>query len=98
MNFLQKLFKKPITPIIESIEKSKNLNDIKQFDDIWVKFQDKICEGWVTNRDGSTVSIVYSSPEGRLLETNFTIERPLNREIIEQNNKTFYLTKKAAGL
>jgi hypothetical protein len=99
MNFLKKLFEKPKTPIVtKEILPEKNLNDLHQFDDVWIKFNDNVCEGWVTGRDGDTLSIVFSDIDNRLLETTFTIERPYNRQSMEQNKKVLYLTKKAAGI
>ena len=101
MNIFQKLFKYLTTkPIIISIKEEpiKSLNDIAQFDDVWVGINDKIFEGWVVERKENNVEIVYTNAQHKLVDTNFKIERPLNRESLEQGNKVLYLTKRAAGI
>ena len=79
-------------------EPVKYLNDIAQFDDVWVGINDKIFEGWVVERKENIVDIIYTNAQHKLVDTTFKIERPLNRESLEQGNKTLYLTKRAAGI
>ena len=101
MNIFQKLFKYLTTkPIIISIKEEpiKSLNDIAQFDDVWVGINDKIFEGWVVERKENNVEIVYTNAQHKLVDTSFKIERPFNRESLEQGNKVLYLTKRAAGI
>ena len=101
MNIFKKLFKHitakyiPVTVKKESI---KYLNDIAQFDDVWVGINGKIFEGWVVERKENNVEIVYTNAQYKLVDTNFKIERPLNRESLEQGNNILYLTKRAAGI
>lgn len=101
MNIFQRLFKyivpKPVqVPVKE--ESVKCLNDIAQFDDVWVGINGKIFEGWVVERKENIVDIIYTNAQHKLVDTSFKIERPLNRESLEQGNKILYLTKKAAGI
>ena len=101
MNIFQKLFKYLTTkPIIISIKEEpiKSLNDIAQFDDVWVGINDKIFEGWVVERKENNVEIVYTNAQHKLVDISFKIERPFNRESLEQGNKVLYLTKRAAGI
>ena len=101
MNIFQKLFKYLTTkPIIISIKEEpiKSLNDIAQFDDVWVGINGKIFEGWVVERKENNVEIVYTNAQHKLVDTSFKIERPFNRESLEQGNKVLYLTKRAAGI
>ena len=101
MNIFQKLFKYLTTkPIIISIKEEpiKSLNDIAQFDDVWVGINDKIFEGWVVERKENNIEIVYTNAQYKLVDISFRIERPLNRESLEQGNKVLYLTKRAAGI
>ena len=101
MNIFQKLFKY-ITPKFISVpikeEPVKYLNDIAQFDDVWVGINDKIFEGWVVERKENNVEIVYTNAQYKLVDASFKIERPFNRESLEQGNKILYLTKRAAGI
>ena len=101
MNIFQKLCKH-ITPEFKQIsikqEPVKYLNDLAQFDDVWVGINDKIFEGWVVERKENNVEIVYTNAQHKLVDTSFKIERPFNRESLEQGNKVLYLTKRAAGI
>jgi hypothetical protein len=101
MNFFKKLFKKEI-PVLKDIKNKilpdKNLNDIAQFDDVWVGLGGSVYEGWVVERKGDLVSVVYTDAAGKLQDIFFTIVRPLNRDILKEDNKILYLTKEAAGL
>ena len=101
MNILKKLFKY-IIPEPKQIsikqEPVKYLNDLAQFDDVWIGINGKIYEGWVVERKENNVEIVYTNAQYKLVDTNFKIERPLNRESLEQGNKILYLTKRAAGI
>ena len=101
MNIFQRLFKyivpKPAqVPVKE--ESVKCLNDIAQFDDVWVGINGKIFEGWVVERKENIIDIIYTNAQHKLVDTSFKIERPLNRESLEQGNKILYLTKRAAGI
>lgn len=101
MNIFKKLFKH-ITPKFKQIsikqEPVKYLNDLTQFDDVWVGINGKIFEGWVVERKENNVEIVYTNAQYKLVDTSFKIERPFNRESLEQGNKVLYLTKRAAGI
>ena len=99
MNIFKKLFKRTIKPILPVVQTpKKTLNDISQFDDVWVGINDKIFEGWVVERKENNVEIVYTNAQHKLVDTSFKIERPFNRESLEQGNKVLYLTKRAAGI
>ena len=101
MNILKKLFKY-IIPEPKQIpiqqEPIKYLNNISQFDDVWIGINGKIYEGWVVERKENNVEIVYTNAQYKLVDTSFKIERPFNRESLEQGNKILYLTKRAAGI
>ena len=79
-------------------EPAKYLNNIAQFDDVWIGINNEIFEGWVVERKENIVDIIYTNAQHKLVDTTFKIERPLNRESLEQGNKTLYLTKRAAGI
>ena len=101
MNIFKKLFNyitPKFTPVPIKEEPVKCLNDIAQFDDVWVGINNEIFEGWVVERKENNVAIIYTNAQHKLVDTNFKIERPLNRESLEQGNKVLYLTKRAAGI
>ena len=101
MNIFQKLFKYITTKSIKNSTKEepiKYLNNIAQFDDVWVGINNEIFEGWVVERKENNVEIVYTNAQYKLVDTSFKIERPFNRESLEQGNKVLYLTKRAAGI
>ena len=101
MNIFQKIFKYITTKSIKISKKEepvKYLNNIAQFDDVWVGINGKIFEGWVVERKENNVEIVYTNAQYKLVDTSFKIERPFNRELLEQGNKILYLTKRAAGI
>ena len=96
MGFFKRLFSKKEEPI-PSPSKEISLSDIKQFDDVWIKINDYVCEGWVVSVKNGIINIVYTDKiTKRLEDIIFKIERPLNRNKLEQNNKVLYLTKEAA--
>ena len=101
MNIFKNIFKH-ITPKLKQIsvkqEPTKYLNDIAQFDDVWVGINNEIFEGWVVERKENNIDIVYINAQNKLVDVNFKIERPFNKELLEQGNKVLYLTKRAAGI
>ena len=101
MNIFKKLFNH-ITSEPKQIsikqEPVKYLNNLTQFDDVWIGINNEIFEGWVVERKENIVDIIYTNAQHKLVDTTFKIERPLNRESLEQGNKILYLTKRAAGI
>ena len=101
MNIFKKLFKH-ITPEFKQIsikqEPVKYLNDLAQFDDVWIGINNEIFEGWVVERRENNIDIIYTNAQHKLVDTTFKIERPFNRESLEQGNKILFLTKRAAGI
>lgn len=101
MNIFKKLFKH-ITSEPKQIsikqEPVKYLNNLAQFDDVWIGINNEIFEGWVVERKENIVDIIYTNAQHKLIDVSFKIERPLNRESLEQGNKILYLTKRAAGI
>lgn len=101
MNIFKKLFKH-ITSEPKQIsikqEPIKYLNNLAQFDDVWIGINNEIFEGWVVERKENIVDIIYTNAQHKLIDVSFKIERPLNRESLEQGNKILYLTKRAAGI
>ena len=101
MNIFKKLFKH-ITSEPKQIsikqEPVKYLNNLAQFDDVWIGINSEIFEGWVVERKENIVDIIYTNAQHKLIDVSFKIERPFNRESLEQGNKILYLTKRAAGI
>ena len=79
-------------------EPVRYLNDIAKFDDIWIGINNEIFEGWVVERRENNIDVIYTNAQHKLVDATFKIERPLNRESLEQGNKILYLTKRAAGI
>ena len=79
-------------------EPVRYLNDIAKFDDIWIGINNEIFEGWVVERRENNIDVIYTHAQHKLVDATFKIERPLNRESLEQGNKILYLTKRAAGI
>ena len=101
MNILRKIFKYIIPEpkqILIKQEPVKYLNDIAKFDDIWIGINNEIFEGWVIERRENNIDVIYTNAQHKLVDATFKIERPLNRESLEQGNKILYLTKRAAGI
>ena len=89
----KKVTEKQESKSIKSIKPSNfDLNSISQFDDVWIKIDNKIYEGWVVDRIENNINIVYSDSNNKLQDAFFKIERPFNRNYITQNNKTLLLT------
>ena len=98
MNFFKKWFNKNKSPDIKHIEiqnldNQKILLNIKQFDDVWIKIDENIFEGWVTEKIGNVINIVYTDNNSKLEDATFIINRPLDRISIEQNGKILFLNK-----
>ena len=92
-----KKFKKH-TDNVEEKQLKNNLNvpnlfEIKQFDDVWIKINDKIFEGWVVERVDDIIQIIYTDENLKLQDADFKIERPFTRDNIQQNGKTLFLIK-----
>ena len=101
MNIFQKIFKYITTKSIKISKKEepvKYLNNIDQFDDVWVGINGEIYEGWVVNREDNNVDVVYTNAQFKLVDINFKLRRPYNQDRLEQGNKVLYLTKRAAGI
>ena len=97
MNIFKKIFKwgsktKEKSPPV-SVLAQVNLANIKQFDDVWIKENDLIFEGWVVKKEGGVLFIVYTDNNKKLQDALFKIERPLDRTQIEDNGKILYLNK-----
>jgi hypothetical protein len=75
------------TPIKEDI----TLGTVKNFDDVQIKIGDCIYDGWVYGKTTTKVYIVYTNANNKLDYVEFTIERPLNRKEITENNITLIL-------
>ena len=97
MKILKKIFnrlhKSGEEPENKSVLSQVNLGNINQFDDVWIKDGDFIYEGWVVKKEDGVLYIVYTDNNKKLQDILFKIERPLNRTIIESNNKVLYLNK-----
>ena len=91
-NLFKKLFK---TKVVKKPIPSKeiNLSNIKQSDDVWLKIDGKIFEGWVVEKVFNILYISYTNEFNKLEDAEFTIERPLDRTFIEQEGQTLYLVK-----
>lgn len=88
---IRSIFKPPNT-IVETLPK-KVLSELNVYDDVWIKDQENIYEGWVIERSKKFISIVYSDLENKLQDIKFLIDRPLDRSIIKYCNFFIYLNK-----
>ena len=96
MKWLKKIFHKNIPEKIIPVTNLKTIVEIKQFDDVWIKIDDFIYEGWVVNNEDNNIYIVYTDKNNKLQDIVFKIERPLNRTILENNRKVLILNKSEA--
>ena len=95
MNIFKKLFSKKSDTVQEQKITSEkiDLSKIAQFDDAWVKINDSVFEGWVVEKTNNSINIVYADSNNKLHVESFKLERPLNRTVLEQNNKLLILNK-----
>lgn len=93
MGFLKKLFGKKSSNTVPETITSPNITlaNLQQFDDVKVKINNDVFEGWVLDRIGNKVNIIYADNNKKLINVSFTLERPLDRTVLEQNNKTLIL-------
>lgn len=102
MKWLKKIFdikeekKDSVPKIIEKPKNLKTISQIKQFDDVWIRIDGVIYEGWVTENKENIVYIVYTDNNNKLQDAVFKIERPLTRTTIENNNKLLILNESEA--
>ncbi len=89
MCIFKKLFKQ--TPKI--VLPKKTLADIKKFDDVWIKIDDQLFEGWVVERVGDALLIVYSNANNQLIEVRILIKRPYDKTFFKNENITLLLDK-----
>lgn len=90
MSLLKKLFKKEQNIEIP-IKPNVTLGTLKEYDDVLVKIGDSTYDGWVYGKDSQKIYIVYTDNNNKLEYTELTIERPLNRKEITENNITFII-------
>ena len=88
---IRSIFKPPET-IVKTIPK-KVLSDLNVYDDVWIKDNNNIYEGWVIERSKKFISVIYSDSENKLQDIKFLIDRPLDRSIIKYCNFFIYLNK-----
>lgn len=92
MNIIEKLFNKSKNVNKQNILSDINLGNVKIFDDVWIKEDDIIYDGWVFAKSSDYITIIYSKKQS-VYDASFKIERPLDRTIITQNNKTLILKR-----
>ena len=93
-SWLKNIFRtsKKINKEKSNVIQSINIGNINIFDDVWIKVNNNIYPGWVFDKIGNNVHIVYFD-NNCILDAKFKIERPLDRIEITQNNKTLILKR-----
>ena len=92
MNILKKLFNKKLK-VLDNQKTfiKKNIGNIKIFDDVKIKVEDDLFDGWVYGNKSNVVYVVYTDKNNILQYAEFDIIRPLDRTELTQNNKTLIL-------
>mgnify|MGYP007012548189 CR=1 FL=1 len=80
----EKTIESPIKPDI-------TLGTVKDYDDVNIKIGNELYSGWVYGRTAEKIYVVYTNAENKLDYAEFTIERPLNRKEVTENNITLIL-------
>ena len=70
------------------------IEDLKVFDDLYLKMDNKIYEAWVTEKKSKKILICYTDDENKLQEIGFIIDNLLNKSIITENNRMLIINKK----
>ncbi len=91
-NWFKNLFNKEET--INQIQ-PKTINTIEIYDDVWVKEDDILYKGWISNKSNSIIEVVVEKYDGTLKEETFHIKRPLTTSILEDDNKILILDREA---
>ena len=68
----------------------KTIKDLDILDDVWIKDDDVIYNGWVYEITRRCIIVVYG-PDQR--DFRFRLEKPLNKTEIKQNEKILYCNK-----
>lgn len=89
-----KIFKKE--PILEIIDIPPNItiNDLKMFDDIYVKINSNVYKGWVINKTVNIVAICYEGDDKKLHEMSFNIKGLYSETIVTNMGNSLILNKK----
>lgn len=90
MGLFKRLFKKHKNIEIKS-QDDLNLGNIKIYDDVIIKINNCEFPGWVYGKTSQKIHIVFTNQDSQLEYAEFTIERPLNRKEITENNITLIL-------
>lgn len=92
MNILKKLFNKKLK-VLDNQKTfiKKNIGNIKTFDDVKIKIEDDLFDGWVYGNKSNIIYVVYTDKDNALQYAEFEIIRPLDRTELTQNNKTLIL-------
>lgn len=92
MNIFKRLFKSK-SKILDDSKTfvNKNIGNIKVFDDVKIKIENDLFDGWIYGSKSNVIYIVYTDKDDTLQYAEFEITRPLDRTELTQNNKTLIL-------
>lgn len=93
MNFFNWLKPRKSPPKVSKTKTKKILGEVQQFDDVWIKISENVYEGWITEIVQDKIAIVYTDADKHLRDITFKKERPLDRTIVVEENKTLILNE-----
>ena len=67
--------------------KLKTVKDLQIMDDVWIKEDEEIYNGWIWDISRRCITVIYGEDSR---DFRFQIPRPMNATIILQDNKILY--------
>lgn len=94
-NKILEIFKLQPQPISEpELVEDRYIKDLKVYDDVYLKINDTIYLGWVSEIGKNTLSIVYDNEKMEPYEHQFIIKNLKNQKILVTRNATLILNKR----
>jgi len=92
-----KFFKPNSKPEVkDNIPETKQIKDLKVYDDVFIKIDNQIYSGWVTDISKNSLSICYEDKEYTPFEVRFIIKNLKNQSVIKNQNKTLIINQRDA--
>ena len=94
-NKILEIFKLQPQPISEpEFVEDRYIKDLKLYDDVYLKINDIIYLGWVSEIGKNTLSIVYDNEKMEPYEHQFVIKNLKNQKILVTRKATLILNKR----
>ena len=94
-NKILEIFKSQPQPISEpEMIEDRYIKDLKLYDDVYLKINNSIYEGWICEIGKNTLSVIYDNDQKELCECRFIIKNLNHQKVITNRNITLIINQK----